>query len=409
MQELKNYDHLFCSDEMLNKYKQECQTVYEKTIPLEVIRISNGIVHPLQLSETNMVENNQFGGVTDEKFNFIELSLTNRVSPPNFVCNFNKWYKGANPNYNELQINYVDEDVVFIGALSKHYGHFILEGLARLWFHLDYANLKYKCVYISEDGEDKFNDCFKYFGIEEQNIFKITKPTKFRTVIVPEQSIRLHDFYHVKYKETIDKIKNNIKPAKYDKVYFSKAGIGNNRAVGEASIEQVFIKNNFNVFHPENLSMYEMISILKGCKVFAATSATNIHNSIFMSDRETFICLNRSAHFHPIQTMIERMKNLESIYVDVFLFSSSKNFGCAPCLLVPTKYLFNFYEARKFFFNKFYHYLNTPRYFVKFVDANIGVTQSLIQLYLKMKTSRWKIVRSGTRSMHRLYRQIFVR
>ena len=113
--------------------------------------------------------------------------------------------------------------------------------------------------------------------------------------------------------------------------------------------------------------MYEMISILKGCEVFAATSATNIHNSVFMNDGNTCICLNRSAHFHPIQTMIERMRHLKSVYVDVFIFSSVANFGDAPCLLAPTKHLLSFFEANKFVYDKNKLYKKFPRYFYDYI------------------------------------------
>ena len=367
MSEVKNYAHIFCGNEMLDKYKLESQTDYEKTIPLEVFEVTNGVVHPLELSETNVTENNQFGGVTDENLNFIELSLTKREGPPNFSRTFNNWYKGANPKLPTLDIEYVDEDVVFIGALSKHYGHFILEGLARLWYLLEPAHMKYKCVFISEEGEDRFNACFKLFGIKEKNIIRISKPTQFRTVIVPEQSIRLHDFYHIKYKETIDKIIAHVEPKKFKKVYFSKNRGGNNRAIGEASIDKVFSENGFNVFCTEGMSIEDTISILKGCEEFAATSATAIHNSIFLTDRTKCICLNRSAHFHPVQTMIDRMRELDSIYVDAFLFSSDKNFGDAPCLLAPTKYLVRFYEEHNFRFNKFFIYTSGSGYFYKYI------------------------------------------
>lgn len=392
--------NLFCCDEMLDNYKQEHQTNYEKSNPLRIERISNGIVHPLQLSRVGKVENNEFGGVTDEKLNFIDLSLTKRVSPPNFKINFHDWYKGASLDCSVLDIDYIDEDVVFLGALPKHYGHFILEGLSRLWFCLNPENINYKCVYISGDGEDRFNDCFKLFGLEEESIIKIRKPTRFRTVIVPEQSIRLHDFYHIKYKETIDKIKGGVKPVDIEKVYFSKGKIINNRAVGEASIEEVFLKNGFRTFYPESLNMYEVISILKGCKVFAATSATNLHNSIFMNDDNTFICLNRSAHFHPIQTMIEKMRGLKGIYIDVFIFSSAKNFGDAPCLLGPKKYLFDFFEAYKFNFNKFKLYLKFPLYIYHFIiiaKPRHFIDKKIYPTYIKMKSSKYSVIRLMTR------------
>ena len=358
---------IYCNKEMLISYDQEAKTNYKKTNELEVEYISNGVVHPLELSEKLTSEHDFFGGVTDDKLNLVELSILKRVSPPNFKVNFNTWYQGHNPRYDFSNIEYVDEDVIFLGAMPKHYGHFILEGLSRLWFCLGHHEIKLKCVYISTDGEDRFNDLFKLFGLKEEQIIKIEKPTRFKTVIVPEQSIRLHDFYHKKYKETIDKIKENVKPIDIEKVYFSKKRIKNNRAFGEALIEGVFLENDFRVYYPETLSMYDMIAILKGCKVFAATSATNAHNSIFMNDQNEVICLNRSGHFHPVQTMIERMRRLKSIYIDIFYFSSIQNFGDAPCLLYPSKNLLSFLTANNFKFNKTKLFLKFPLYLCGFI------------------------------------------
>jgi hypothetical protein len=371
---------LFCSPKMMRNYDKEINTNYIKHNSLKVKKVYNGIVHPIEFDkyrpDTN--ESNYYGGVTDKKLKIIELSLNKMISP-----NFKKnkitctLYKGARPDIKLSCIDYVDENVIFLGELDKHYGHFILEGLSRLWFCLGLKDNTYKCVYISSKGLNRFMDFFKIFGIEDKNLIKITKPTKFKSVTIPEPSIRLHDYCHIKYKKTIDKITEHVQKTNIDKVYFSKENIGNDRAYNEKSIRRVFLENGFNVFCPENLSIYKMISILKGCKTLAATSATNIHNSVFMSDESSIICLNRSAHFHPIQTMIEKIKSLKSTYVDVFYFSSDKNFGDQPCLLTPTKFLLNFFVSSKFKFSKVNLYLSFVYSLFKFFTI-LKIKQILI-------------------------------
>ena len=97
-------NNLFCGDKMLDRYKKECKTDYEKTNPLKVERVSNGIIHPLRPNKKNRLSS-KYGGVTDEEFNLIELSLTKRVSPPNFTVIFNDWFKGANPNCSDSDID----------------------------------------------------------------------------------------------------------------------------------------------------------------------------------------------------------------------------------------------------------------------------------------------------------------
>ena len=148
----------------MNYYKKEVKTNYFKIDPLKIEKVQNGIVHPIQSSNLNYINQKYdiYGGVTDDKLKIIELSLNKMISP-----NFNNkktthiWYKGPSPYCKVSDINFINEDVIFLGALHKHYGHFILEGLSRLWFCLRIRKQNYKFVYISTDGKDRFLDFFK--------------------------------------------------------------------------------------------------------------------------------------------------------------------------------------------------------------------------------------------------------
>lgn len=386
---------LFCSDKMQAKYAREVGTSYERRTPLEVQSVAGGVVFPLRLSETNEPENNQYGGVCAADLQFVQLSLTKRVSPPNFQCNFYDWYKGANPGMSAEEIEYVDEEVVFIGAMPKHYGHFILEGLSRLWVYLEASNKRYRAVYISDEGEDRFLEFMKFFGLESGNIRKIEKPTRFRTVIVPEQSIRLHDYFHESYKLTVDRIKEAIEPASNEKVYFSKMERKNDRAIGEVPIENVLVQNGYAIYFPERMSLYETIAVLKGAKTFAATSGTNVHNAIFLGDGASSICFNRSAHFHPIQIMIDRMKRLRPVYVDAFVFGSGGNWSSGPFLLFPTKQVLAFLGSKKYGYGIWPLYKAYPVYFMRYMVriSRRAVIEALRPIYAKANSSQWRLMK----------------
>lgn len=394
---------LYCKSFMLRKYQIECNTEYERHIPLQVQQVKNGIVHPLL--SPGKKPHKVSGGVTDVDLNFIYLSLTKRVSPPNFYCEFEDWYNGASEIFQHKDADYIDEDVVFLGALSSHYGHFITEGLSRLWFFLNQENECLKAVYISDSIGNRFLDCFKFFGIEDKNLLEITKPTRFRSVIVPEQSIRLHDFYHLKYKQTIDRIKEKIEPAQYKKVFFSKAKSGNGRGIGELPIQNVFEENGFAIFYPEKMSMRETISVIKGCNEFVATSGTNIHNSIFMNDGEEAICINRSAHFHPLQIMIDRMKKLRVSYIDAFVFSSDKNFGDAPCFLATTSLLLSFFKSKKMRYKIIALYSTTSLNFIQYMLYSLY--KMIYSLFFIMQNSKYKSLKKTAEICKKIKATVF--
>ncbi len=358
----------FISNKMRAMFAEDEQITYRINDNLSVISINNGIIHPLEISETGESENCQFGGVTDSDLHFIPLSATIRTyGRYSHTAAGPRWYVGANPNVQLKEIEFCDEDVVFLGPLSKHYGHFILEGLARLWFYLDSNNSGYKAAYLSEPGMDRFNDVFTFFGIPPENIIRIIKPTAFRTVIVPEQSMRIQSSYHQNYKDTIDRIKQRIPPAGIKKVYFSKEMRHNNRGMGEKIIEDVFVKNGFTIVYPERLSMFDTIAVMKGCETFAASSGTNAHNAIFLNDSATVICLNRSPHLHYVQSMIDRMKNLNSIYVDANVSLLPVNWSVGPFLFGPTRYLISFFNYFKFEYDEQSLYDEFPKYLIEFL------------------------------------------
>jgi hypothetical protein len=228
-----------------------------------------------------------------------------------------------------------------------------------------------------------------------ERVVRIEKPTIFRDVIVPEQSIRLHDYYCKEYKQTIDQIMVAIQPVTNAKVYFSKKERKNDRAIGEAPIESVVANDGFAVYFPEYMSVVETLSVLKGCGVFLATSGTNIHNSIFLRDGATSICLNRSAHFHPVQIMIDRMKSLNSIYVDAFLFGSGTNWSSGPFFLFATESVRNFFKSENIQFNYFQLYKGYPAYYGIYAKRIIrrSLIDALYPIYKRMKSSKIAYVR----------------
>jgi hypothetical protein len=93
---------IYCNKDLLISNEQEPQTNYNKTNELKVEYVLHGIVHPLELPELVKSEHEFFGGMIDDKLNFIDLSLLKRVPPPNFKANSNTWYQSYNSNILQL-------------------------------------------------------------------------------------------------------------------------------------------------------------------------------------------------------------------------------------------------------------------------------------------------------------------
>lgn len=353
----ENNIELFCLPEMLEKFERSFKINYKKNNELEVLTIKNGIIHPLELSETQERENKQFGGVTDENLKFIDFSLQKRYEEDSATLAKN-WYIGAKPDLKIENIKFIDEDIVFIGPIKRHFAHFYLETLSRAWFFLNENNLKYKIAYLVQDEDepkwDLVEEFFTLLDVKLGNLIKIKEPTKFKNVIIPEQAYELQHCYHPVYKQTIDKLKYNIVPKKYKKVYFSKKFNypGYLRTIGDDISEELFKRNGYKVFYPEKMTLKETLSVLKGCEEFVAASGSNAHNAIFLNDGVKIVILNRSEHVHPTQTMIDKMKNLKSIYIDSFYNLLPVNWSIGPFSFCYTECLEDYLNKYHMKFNK---------------------------------------------------------
>lgn len=327
---------------------------YLLTDSLKISAYNNSTVFPLiKDPKTNLLT----GGIKKTDNNYSELAKTYRISPENFNLKFEDLFINPNPDpteeFNELHF---DSDVVFIGALPLHYGHFITEGLSRLWplLYEEYQNLK--IIYISEHEDNPFEEFFELFGIDLNDIHRITAPTKYRKIYVPQQSIRLHDYCHEDYGNTISKILENVDTKSTKKIFLSKKNNRfNGKSIGESNIEKIFKKNNFEIIYPETLGIKEFLSIMISADKVAALSASSAHNAIFMKKNSKLICLNRSKHIHPLQTMINYFRSLNVIYVDTHLNFFKPNFSNGPYNIIISKQLRRFLNESNYYYPNYFY------------------------------------------------------
>lgn len=243
-------------------------------------------------------------------------------------------------------IDFIDEEVVWLGYAWDFYGHFLSDSLGRLWYLLNNKNLK--VCYISKD-ENPFIEFFRLFGLKDEQMIRVTKPTRFRKIIVPEPAFRYHDYYHEKFKDIINEITKNINPAKFKKVYLSRGKYNPSvPTLGEKVIEDVFKKQGFKVIYPERLSIKKQISLMKGAKIVAGVSGTSLHNILFSNDEIKLISLNRSADVLYMQLLIDELKNIDAVYVDVYQNPLPISYYAQPYLLGITDEFLQFCKDYNF-------------------------------------------------------------
>ena len=232
---------------------------------------------------------------------------------------------------NIKEAKFVDKEVVYLGQLKNHWGHFIIDSISRLWFALqDPSKYTYvylgTALYIGEEIHKNIYEFLRLFGIDKSQILYITKPTIFRKVIIPEMSYTPNIEWHREYLDTVYKVVDKVAEQKlglpiYEKVYFSRSKFSKQSKTdyGEEQIERLFKRNGFQIIYPEEYSAKEQIFIVNNCKVFASVCGTCAHNVIFAKSRPKTILFKRMNGYQWHQWMLNEMAGLNPVtYVDSY-------------------------------------------------------------------------------------------
>ncbi len=202
-----------------------------------------------------------------------------------------------------------EETVIYAGRLHEHYGHFLLESTARLWYYLEKRHHKL-CFTIAESwhGVPGYaREFFDLLGIPEEQIIICSEPTQFRRVIIPKLSFRMfaadyyphsqvpRRYYTEKFLIPFRLAAKNIVPARHRKIYLSRKKWNKSRPIGETELENCFIKNGYEPISMEKFSLREQIAIIKGAESIAGINGTAMHNVLFSDSKPELILMNRSA------------------------------------------------------------------------------------------------------------------
>ena len=207
------------------------------------------------------------GGVVDEEGNYVDLSaIPGRVQ---FA------YPVENPEYR-------DETVVYCGYLVNHWGHFLIEGVTRLWYFLENDPTVDKYVFFLDENEQReikgnYREFLELLKIWDK-LEIINRPTAYREVIVPELGIQMRTAYTPKMLDVFDAVAANVvvDPAwdSPEKIYFSRSQFqkGKQFEFGFDALDNFFEKNGYTILYPEKVPLSRMIHYIRSCQVVATLS-----------------------------------------------------------------------------------------------------------------------------------------
>lgn len=260
---------------------------------------------------------------------------------------------GGSYPYNTVDINEVNETVIYIPIIPNHWGHFLIDVVSRLWVFLDerFDTSHVRIFYNSfgwKNGEISGN-CKKfleYLGIFDR-LEKVTNPTRISEIWIPSYTMSFSKTYNVEYKTVFNYITNKVMRLDkihslkhYEKVYFSRTRLETSKLkeIGEKYIEDIFRENGYAILYPEQLSLEEQIYYFQTSKVICAISGTIMHNICFSNDTVKMYIMNRTCVPNSPQIMLNKLFNNEIVIVDTYAKETIKHprdYGSGPFWIVP--------------------------------------------------------------------------
>lgn len=251
-------------------------------------------------------------------------------------------------------VKYSEDEVIWFGLFVKHWGHFLMELVGRMWYLLENYQHQ-KIVYISRDNhffDGVFTEFMTYLDVPPERIVRISEPKQFSKVIVPDYAATeafYSDQYRAIFKKVVERSGYRSVDFKWKKrIYFSRKHFfySKFKDFGETAIERAFSRSGYQSVVPEQLSLREQICIWNEADQIATINGTIPLNILFSFSHPELVVLNKTDLVHTNLLHVQKICNYVITYVDIYhpsFAKLSKNLGEGPFFMYPSQHLRRFF------------------------------------------------------------------
>ncbi len=200
----------------------------------------------------------------------------------------------------------VDSDppeAIYGGPLYFHFGHFLLESLARAWYAHRHPDVPF--VWAGQHTWQKFE--LRSWQSEILDILMIKNPTRiiadparFDVLHVPDLGYRYDDRFHPEHAEFLGRYEGPAQVPGH-RLWLSRSESGSQaRDLNSGPTERRLAEAGWTVAHPEALSIREQLDHLGRAEIVAGEEGSAFHTLILMKDvaAKKFHILRRHGHEH---------------------------------------------------------------------------------------------------------------
>lgn len=221
----------------------------------------------------------------------------------------------------------------------RHYGHFLVESLSRLWaVHEGYGNLP--MLFLAPADRRRFlpyqEALLEASGIDRKRLLFARGPTRLRRVVVPAPAFEIRSRVHDCYKEPFERLAAAAAMADdrpIEKLYLSRSRWPRGRVVGEQALEEELERQGFHVFHPEQHDLLTQIRTYARARTIVGCIGSAMHNLLFAFAAEQAVYLVGGQRINSNYFLVDAVKNLSSTYIHAGVCSNCEPARDEPWLL----------------------------------------------------------------------------
>jgi capsular polysaccharide biosynthesis protein len=184
-------------------------------------------------------------------------------------------------------------DYYLIGSIHSHFGHFMLEGLSRLWAatllpaHI-FSQLRF--VVYEPAISPYAMTCMQLFGIRKEQLIFCPPHAVFDRLFVPAPSYRSHWWAQPEQVRTWDRIAERATAERQhpypEKVFFSRRNIKERRLSNIDDVEDAFAHAGYAIVAPETFPIGDQIRMAYSAKALAGCVGSAMYLAAFQKKAE---------------------------------------------------------------------------------------------------------------------------
>lgn len=233
-------------------------------------------------------------------------------------------------DFNTLPLVESDTTYFFLGEVHPHFGHFLLEAMARLW-PLLYFQHSFTGKYLYCNASTPANlfkksfieDIFGGLSLHEKDFANYRKPCRLKNIFVaqPAFEISLHGqpvfrqlMQHIGSKLAGDLSEiNNTNPTP---LYISKSKLegGVSCIANEMAIEESLRKKGVDIWHPETLSLSAQFRELSSRQNIMGTVGSAFHALLFCPGNKVISAVAQKGRMQSTYIIIDRLCGNKGMY-----------------------------------------------------------------------------------------------